>query len=66
MGIISAILNEFSAQYEHIVIFDDFSTSIKNSHLQNLMEIYNFSPLVKEPICFQSHNPTMVAEMLQK
>ena len=32
-------LNEYSAQYGHIVIVGDFIMSIENSHLQNLMQI---------------------------
>ena len=38
--------------------------SIKNSHLQNLMQINNLSPLIKEPTCFQSHNPTCIDNFL--
>ena len=61
---ISAITNEYSAQYEHIVIFGDFNTSVENSHFQNLMQIYDLSPLIKEPTCFQSHNPTCIDNFL--
>ena len=32
-------LNEYSAQYGHIVIVGDFNMSIENSHLQKLMQI---------------------------
>ena len=61
---ISAITNEYSAQYEHIVIFGDFNMSVENSHFQNLMQIYDLSPLIKEPTCFQSHNPTCIDNFL--
>ena len=61
---ISAIANEYSVQYEHIVIFGDFNMSVQNSHFQNLMQIYDFSPLVKEPTCFQSHHPTCIDNFL--
>ena len=61
---ISATANEYSVQYEHIVIFGDFNMSVKNSHFQNLMQIYDFSPLVKEPTCFQSHHPTCIDNFL--
>ena len=56
--------NEYSAQYEHIVIFGDFNMSVENSHFQNLMQIYDLSPLIKEPTCFQSHNPTCIHNFL--
>ena len=61
---ISAIINKYSAQYEHIVIFGNFNMSIENSHLQNLMQIYDLSPLIKEPTYFQSHNPTCIDNFL--
>ena len=61
---ISAIINEYSAQYEHIVIFGDFNMSVEYSHFQNLKEIYDLSPLIKEPTCFQSHNPTCIDNFL--
>ena len=61
---ISAITNEYSAQYEHIVISGDFNMSVENSHFRNLMQIYDLSPLIKEPTCFQSHNPTCIDNFL--
>ena len=36
---ISAIINEYSAQYEHIVIFCDFNKYTEHCHLQILMQI---------------------------
>ena len=60
MEAISAITNSYSAQYEHIVIFGDFNVSVENSHFQNLMRIYDLSPLIKEPTFFQSHDPTCI------
>ena len=65
MEAISAIINKYSAQYEHIVIFGDFNMSVENSHFQNLMQIYNLSPLIKEPACFQSHNSTCIDNFLK-
>ena len=61
---ISAITNEYSAQYEHIVIFGDFNMPVENSHFQNLMQIYDLSPFTKEPTCFQFHNPTCIDNFL--
>ena len=62
--VISAITNEYSAQYEHIVIFGDFNTSVENSHFQNLKQIYDLSPLLKLLTCFQSHNSTCIGNFL--
>ena len=45
---VSVIINEYSAQYEHIVIFGDFNVSIENSYFQDLMQIYDLSLLIKE------------------
>ena len=52
---ISAIINEYSAQYKNIVIFGDFNISVENPHLQNLTQIYDLTLLLKKPTCFQSH-----------
>ena len=38
--------------------------SVENSHFQNLMQIYNLSPLIKEQTCFQSHHPTCIDNFL--
>ena len=38
--------------------------SIEKPYLQNLMQIYNLSPTVNEPKCFQSHNPTCIDNFL--
>ena len=38
--------------------------SVENSHFQNLMQLYNLSPLIKEPACFQSHHPTRIDNFL--
>ena len=38
--------------------------SIENYHFQNLMQIYDLSPLIKESTYFQSHNPTCIDNFL--
>ena len=52
---ISAVINKYSVQYEHIVNFGDFNMSIEKSHFQNLLQIYNLSPrhvsnLITQPV----------------
>ena len=64
MEAISAIIKKYVAQYEHKVVFGYFNMSIKNSILQNLMQIYNLSLLIKEPTCFQLHNPVYIDNIL--
>ena len=64
MEAISAIINKYLAQYEHIVIFGNFNMSVENCHFQNILQIYDLSPLIKEPTCFQSHNPTCIYNFL--
>ena len=44
----------------NIVGFGDLNMSIENSYLQNLMQIYDLSPFIKEPTCFQSHKATCI------
>ena len=50
MESICAIINEYSVQCEHRVIFGYFNMSIENSHSLSSMQIYDLSPLIKEPI----------------
>ena len=38
--------------------------SVENSHFQDLMQIYDLSPLINEPTCVQSHNPTCIDNFL--
>ena len=64
MEAISTIINEYSARHEHRVIFADLNMSIKNSHFQNLTQLYDLTPLIKELTCFQSHNPTCIDNFL--
>ena len=61
---ISAIVNEYSAHYEDIVILGNFNMSTENSLLQNLMQMDDLPPLIKEPTCFQSRNPTCIDNVL--
>ena len=61
---ISGTINEYSVQYEHIVIFADFNMSIGNSNLQNLMQACHLSPLIKEQTGFQFHNSTCIDNFL--
>ena len=39
MEVISAIIKEYSVQYEHIVILGDFNMSVGNTHLQKLKQV---------------------------
>ena len=64
MEAISAIINEYTGQIEHTVIFGDFNITIENSNLQNLMQIYDLPPLIKEPTCSQSHKPSCIDNFL--
>ena len=38
--------------------------SVENSHLQNLMQIFDLSPLIKELTYFQFHSPTCINDFL--
>ena len=61
---ISKTINEYLAQYKHVVFFGDFNVSVEYSHLQNLMQIYDSFLLIKGPTCFQFHNPNCVDNFL--
>ena len=55
-----AILDYHSQKYDNVTIIEDFDITTKNTHLQSMMQAYNLNNLIKEPICFQSNNPSQI------
>ena len=59
MNRIRAILDYYSKKY-NVTIIGDFNITTENIHFQSMMQAYNLSNLIKEPICFQSNNRSQI------
>ena len=55
-----AILDYNFQKYDNGTTIGDFSISTENTHLQSMMKAFNLKDLIKEPICFQSNNPSQI------
>ena len=55
---ISLITDYYLQTYENILTIGGFNLSVDNSHLEAFMQAYDFSSLIKKPICYQSNTPS--------
>ena len=61
---LSKTINAFSTKYENILLMGDFNLTIKNKHLEELLNLFNLKSLVSSLTCFQSTSPTCIDLML--
>ena len=57
---LSKTINAFSTKYDNILLMGDFNLTIKNKHLEELLNLFNLKSLISSPTCFQSINPTCI------
>ena len=57
---IRAILDYNFQKYDNGTIIGDFSISTENTNLQSMMKAFNLNDSIKEPVCFQSNNPSQI------
>ena len=57
---ISLIIDHYLRTYENILAIGYFNLSVDNSHLKAFMQTYEFSRLIKKPICYQSITPSSI------
>ena len=60
---ITKIVDFYLQKVENLFIIGDLNT-IENTHLNDLLQIYDLSALIKEPTCFQSQNPNCIDHFL--
>ena len=54
-------LDLYSAQYENLIMIDDFNSDVNQSCMTALCESYNLSSLTKEPTCYKNpQNPLCI------
>ena len=47
--IVAKIIDSYSQNYENVLIVGDLNMVTENIHLKNLLQFYNFTPLIKQP-----------------
>ena len=62
--IVAKLIDSYSQNYENVLIIGDLNMVTENTHLNNLLQLYNLTPLIKEPTCYQSQNPNCIDHIL--
>ena len=58
---ISAALEKLCADYENIILLDDFNVKVKEKNIPDFMSTYNLKSLVKQKTCFKNpDNPSCI------
>ena len=57
---ISLIIHYYLRTYENILALGDLNLSVNNSHLEALLQTYDFSSLIKKPTCYQPNTPSCI------
>ena len=57
--------NDFYLQnFENLFIIGDLNMTTKNTHLNDLLQIYDLTAFIQEPTCYQSQNPNCIDHFL--
>ena len=54
---IEKCLDSFSNKFENFLLMGDLNCEISENEINNFMDSYNFTSIVKEPTCFKSAKP---------
>ena len=57
---ISSIIAYYLRTYVNILKIDDFNLSVDNSHLEDFMQGYDLTSLIKKPTFYQSNTPSCI------
>ena len=57
---LSKTINAFSIKHDKIMLMGDFNLTIENTHLEELLSLFNIKSLISSPRCFQSINLTCI------
>ena len=57
---IKNILRFYWSTHDNILVMDDFSMTLDNPNVNELIEDHELSALISEPTCFKSINPTCI------
>ena len=58
------IVDFYLQKLENLFITGDLNMTTENNHLNNLLQTYDLTALIKEPTCYQSQNPNIIDHFL--
>ena len=61
---ITKIVDFYLQKFENLFIIGDLNMTTENTHLNELLQIYDLTALIKEPTCYQSQNPNCIDHFL--
>ena len=61
---IKKIIDFYLQQFKNLFIIGDLIMKTENTHLNDLLQIYDLTTLIKEPTCYQSQNPNCIDHFL--
>ena len=61
---ITKIVDFYLQKFGKFFIIGDLNMKTENTHLNDLMQIYELTALIKEPTCYQSQNPICIDHFL--
>ena len=61
---ITKIVDFYLQKFENLFIIDDLNMTTENTHLNDLLQMYDLTALIKELTCCQSQNPNCIDHFL--
>ena len=61
---ITKIADFYSQKFENLFIIDDLNMMTENTHLNDLLQMYDWTALIKERNYYQSQNPNCIDHLL--
>ena len=61
---ITKIVDFYLQKFENLFIIGDLNMKTENTHLNDLLQMYDLPALIKEPTCYQSQNPNYIDHFL--
>ena len=57
---IALVLDYYLPTYENFVVIGDFNLPVEKSHLESIIQAYNFNSLIKKPTYYQSQTASCI------
>ena len=61
---ITKIVDFYLQKFENLFIIGDLNMATENTHLNDLLQIYDLTALIKVPTCYQSQNSNCIDHFL--
>ena len=61
---ITKIVDFYRQKLENLFIIGDLNMTTENTHLNDLLQIYDLTLSIKEPTCYKSQNPSCIDHFL--